>query len=79
MGKEDIVILNAVEKEDILVIVFTYQNFYPAAGLVLYAKKGCRIYLIDPAPMNLNIPNFQQIQPPATEGLAKLLKILGDS
>ena len=67
----------AVEKADILIIIGTSLNVYPAAGLVHYAKKGCRIYLIDPAPMNLNIPNFQQIQAPATEGMRQLLEILG--
>ena len=67
----------AVEKADILIIIGTSLNVYPAAGLVHYAKKGCRIFLIDPAPMNLNIPNFQQIQAPATEGMRQLLEILG--
>ena len=66
----------AVEKADILIIIGTSLNVYPAAGLVHYAKKGCRIYLIDPAPMNLNIPGFQQIQAPATEGMRQLLEIL---
>ena len=66
----------AVEKADILIIIGTSLNVYPAAGLVHYAKKGCRIFLIDPAPMNLNIPNFQQIQAPATEGMRQLLEIL---
>ena len=56
---------------------FFLKKRNPATGLVHYAKKRCRIYLIDPAPMNLNIPNFQQIQAPATEGMAKLLEILG--
>ena len=60
-----------------LVIIGTSLNVYPAAGLVHYAKKGCRIFLIDPAPMNLNIPNFQQIQATATEGMKQLLEILG--
>lgn len=67
----------AVEKADILIIIGTSLNVYPAAGLVHYAKQGCKIYLIDPAPMHLNIANFKQIQAPATEGMAQLLEILG--
>lgn len=67
----------AVEQADILIIIGTSLNVYPAAGLIHYAKKGCRIFLIDPAPMNLNIPNFKQIQAPATKGMEELLKILG--
>lgn len=66
-----------VEKADILIIIGTSLNVYPAAGLINYAKKGCRIYLIDPAPMNLNIPGFQQLQTTATEGMGQLLEILG--
>ena len=66
----------AVEKADILIIIGTSLNVYPAAGLVHYAKKGCKIYLIDPAPMNLNIPDFEQIQAPATEGMRQLLEEL---
>lgn len=66
----------AVEKADILVIIGTSLNVYPAAGLVHYTKKGCRIFLIDPAPMNLNIPGFTQIQATATEGMKQLLEIL---
>ena len=66
----------AVEKADILIIIGTSLNVYPAASLVHYAKRGCKIYLIDPAPMNLNISGFTQIQAPATEGMRQLLEIL---
>lgn len=66
----------AVEKADILIIIGTSLNVYPAAGLIHYAKKGCSIYLIDPAPMNLNIPGFRQFQTTATEGMKQLLEIL---
>ena len=63
-----------VSKADILIIIGTSLNVYPAAGLVNYTKKGCEIFLIDPQPMNLRLQNFEQIQAPATEGM----KILAD-
>ena len=61
-----------VEKADILIIIGTSLNVYPAAGLVHYTKPGCKIYLIDPQPMNLRMENFIQIQDVATEGMRKL-------
>ena len=61
-----------VEKADILIIIGTSLNVYPAAGLVHYTKPGCKIYLIDPQPMNLRMDNFTQIQDVATEGMRKL-------
>ena len=42
-----------VSTADIVVIVGTSLNVYPAAGLVHYAKRGAAIYLIDPAPQNV--------------------------
>ena len=62
-----------VSEADILLIIGTSLNVYPAAGLVNYTKKDCKIYLIDPKPINLNIPNFEQIKATATEGM-KLLR-----
>lgn len=66
----------AVEKADILLVIGTSLNVYPAAGLVNYTKPGCEIYLIDPKPMHLNLPNFTQIQDKATTGMEKLLNLL---
>lgn len=59
----------AVEQVDVLLIIGTSLNVYPAAGLVNYTKSGCKIYLIDPQPMHLNLPGFVQIQAKATEGM----------
>lgn len=35
---------------DILAIIGTSMNVYPAAGLISYAPKGCPIFFIDPNP-----------------------------
>ncbi len=61
---------------DILIIIGTSLNVYPAAGLIHYTKPGCKIYLIDPQPMNLKMDNFTQIQEKATVGMQKLKEIL---
>ena len=65
-----------VSQADILLIIGTSMNVYPAAGLVNYATVGTPIYLIDPEPIRLNIPNFQQIRSVATKGMEEFVLIL---
>ncbi len=65
-----------VEQADILLIIGTSLNVYPAASLVNYTKSGCKIYLIDPQPMNLSLPNFVQIQEKATDGMREFISKL---
>ncbi|MFP9115178.1 SIR2 family NAD-dependent protein deacylase [Flavobacterium sp. RHBU_3] len=47
----------AVDKADIIVVIGTSMQVYPAAGLVDYAKPDALIYYIDPRPAT--IPNMQ--------------------
>lgn len=63
-------------KADIMLIIGTSLNVYPAAGLFHYAPHGIPIYLIDPKPIPINISNFTQIQEPATKGMAILKDLL---
>lgn len=37
-----------VEQADILLIIGTSLQVYPAAGLIHYASRNCKVYLIDP-------------------------------
>jgi NAD-dependent deacetylase len=48
-----------VQQADILVIIGTSLNVYPAAGLVHYAKQDVPVFLIDPGDFSgmLDIPN----------------------
>ena len=41
--------IDEVQQADILVVIGTSLNVYPAAGLLQYASPKCKIYLIDPA------------------------------
>lgn len=62
---------------DILVIIGTSLNVYPAAGLVNYAKRGTEIYLIDPAPQNVpRNMDIHVIAKKATEGMEELFGLL---
>lgn len=47
----------AVDQADIIVVIGTSMQVYPAAGLVDYAKPDAKIHYIDPRPAT--IPNMQ--------------------
>jgi len=68
-----------VMSADVLVIVGTSLNVYPAAGLTDYAKHGCEIYYIDPSPVVTSLSaskNFTTIRKVATEGMKELKELL---
>lgn len=66
----------AVKKADILIIIGTSLKVYPAAVLVDFAPRDCKVYLIDPEPIHLSIQNYEHIQKTATEGMEELFRIL---
>ena len=61
---------------EIMLIVGTSMQVYPAASLVQYAPAGIPIYLIDPKPIHLAIPGFTQITDVATKGMEKFIEII---
>jgi NAD-dependent deacetylase len=58
-----------VEEADILVVVGTSLNVYPAAGLVNYTKRGTPIFVIDPERPPVYIRNVTYIQEKAGKGV----------
>lgn len=63
---------------DILVIIGTSMNVYPAAGLISYAPKNIPIYFIDPKP-NISqnaYPNLHIIAEKAGIGVSKMINSL---
>lgn len=62
---------------DIMLIVGTSMNVYPAAGLVAYLKQGSKIYYIDPNPhMSYELqrsPNLKVIAENASTGVNKVV------
>ena len=66
---------NHVQEADILIIIGTSLNVYPAAGLLHYACPSVPVYLIDPNPINAG-DRVQQIQKGASEGMKELYDIL---
>ncbi|NJB37914.1 SIR2 family NAD-dependent protein deacylase [Croceivirga sp. JEA036] len=65
-------------KADIIIIIGTSMQVYPAAGLVNYAKPNTPIYFIDPSP-SVNTNEFDKltiIQETAANGVPKLVQEL---
>jgi len=67
--------VEVVAKADILVIVGTSLNVYPAAGLINYARPDAAIFYIDPRPAAVS-PRVRVIAQPATKGMQTLEKEL---
>ncbi|MFV0540735.1 MAG: SIR2 family NAD-dependent protein deacylase [Aestuariibaculum sp.] len=63
---------------DILIIIGTSMQVYPAAGLMHYAPKDIPIYFIDPNPAIDYKPNLTVIAETATKGMQKVLDMLRD-
>jgi NAD-dependent deacetylase len=64
-----------VSQADILVIVGTSMQVYPAAGLISYARPSIPIYLIDPAEVQVSA-RVTVIREKASVGLKQLTSIL---
>ena len=63
--------INIVEKADILLIVGSSLQVYPAAGLYRYAGPETPIYVIDPKPVAIYDPRVTMITDVATMGMEK--------
>ena len=68
--------IRITEKADILAIIGTSMQVYPAAGLINYAPTGIPIYLIDPNEVNVYAKNVTVIRKGASEGVAELKKFI---
>ena len=68
-----------VATADILLIIGTSLNVYPAAGLVGYTKENTAIYLIDPNEVVYSGKNITVIREKATVGMEKIKNILKNS
>lgn len=67
--------IDEVESADILLIVGTSLQVYPAAGLYRYAEPGIPIYIIDPSPLKVRDPRLIHIQDVATRGMTEFREL----
>ena len=70
--------INIVEKADILLIVGSSLQVYPAAGLYRYAGPNTPIYVIDPKPVSIYDPRVTMITDVATKGMEKFAEMVAD-
>jgi NAD-dependent deacetylase len=68
--------VDVVSKADIILIVGTSMQVYPAAGLYRYASYDAPIYIIDPADVPLRDKRIVHIKDVATAGMQKFIEML---
>ncbi len=68
--------INICNTADILIIIGTSLQVYPAAGLIEYAPYNTPIYFIDPKPAVNSKTNLTVIADTATKGMEKLMGFL---
>ena len=68
--------IDIVSAADLLLIVGTSMQVYPAAGLYRYADPKTPIYVVDPADLPLHDPRITHIKDVATKGMERFTKIL---
>jgi NAD-dependent deacetylase len=70
------VAIEITEKADVLIIVGTSLQVYPAAALMDFAREDSEIYFIDPAPALYHRPDVTIIAEKAAVGVPALVKQL---
>lgn len=65
-----------VQEADMLLIIGTSLNVYPAAGLAYRAPENCPVVLIDPAEVAHQLKGVQHIKTGAIEGMEKVYQVL---
>ena len=71
--------IDVVEAADILLIVGTSLQVYPAAGLYAYATASTPIYIIDPKDVPVRDGRITHIKDVATRGMEKFIEIISQN
>jgi NAD-dependent deacetylase len=75
--------MEAIQEADVLVIVGTSMQVYPAAGMPWESKETCLIYFVDPNEMGFVVPKqkrpfFTHVQEKANDGMEFIKSYLAD-
>ncbi len=62
-----------VQKAELVLIVGTSLQVYPAAGLVNFAPEGTQVVVIDPEAPQVNLPNVTYYRCGASEGMTQFV------
>lgn len=68
--------IDAVMRADVLLIVGTSLQVYPAAGLYAFANAETPIYIIDPADVSLRDGRIKHIKDVATSGMETFVNLI---
>ena len=68
--------IDLVSRCDVMLIVGTSLQVYPAAGLYRYAPADRPVYIVDPAPLSVRDKRVTHIRKVATEGVKECLEML---
>ena len=68
--------IDLVSRCDVMLIVGTSLQVYPAAGLYRYAPADTPVYIVDPAPLSVRDKRVTHIRKVATEGVRECLEML---
>ena len=68
--------VNIVKQADLLLVIGTSLQVYPAASLIHYAPAGIKKFIIDPSDYFHGINDFEHIKDTAVKGMAVLSDIL---
>jgi NAD-dependent deacetylase len=66
------------EQADIMIIIGTSLNVYPAAGLLHYTRKDCKKYLVDPQNVNIVDKNIVFVKQKASIGVKQVVEDILD-
>lgn len=70
--------IDVVEGADILLIVGTSLQVYPAAGLYRYVRRGTPVYVIDPQELTVRDSRLTHIRETATRGMEVFRQVLSE-
>lgn len=73
------VAIDLVEASDIMMIVGTSMQVYPAAGLIQYASYTAPIYFVDPKPAMVSSQRVTVLPETATSGVPKAIDLIRKS
>jgi NAD-dependent deacetylase len=65
--------ISVVEQAEVVIIVGTSMQVYPAAGLLQYASYNAQIYFVDPNPALVSSSSIQVYSEKATTGVQKVI------
>jgi NAD-dependent deacetylase len=66
--------INIVTNADVIVLIGTSLQVYPAAGLMDYARTDCPVFYIDPQPSIQSSGRVKVIPKIASEGMKRFIE-----